>query len=507
VADVTAALTAALTAEGFQVRLISPGTSTRRLHGDSYEADLSSSESLRQLHQLVRGTGADPIAGVINLLGLQPRFRVAGLEDVEAPLLAAAWTFQVVKEFAGDLQAGAADGGGWFVNVTALDGHFGLGERSMTTVVAAGTLGIGKTLRREYPRLRVKNIDVEPTMPADMLIARLLGELENEDDLIEVGLTRSGRWRPALQEDALRDDLPPVMLDQESVVLVTGGACGITGAIARRLAAEARPRLVLVGRSPAPATEPPQTRALDRAGLRQRYFDEARVRGKQVVPVEINRAVARILKDREIRANLDVCTAAGATVEYHPLDVRDAEAFGRLIDGLYERFGRIDGVIHGAGTIDDRRIRDKTLESFTGVFRTKVDSACTLARKLRPENLKFLAFFGSVVGRFGNAGQVDYGAANEALNKLADYLQHHWPGRVVCLNWGPWEGGMVSEELRRLYTAAGVELIPTEEGVAAFLAELKGSDRGSAEVVLACGVRRFADAAHELRKNRKAHSV
>ncbi len=68
----------------------------------------------------------------------------------------------------------------------------------MTSVAAAGTLGIAKTLRREYPRLHVKNIDVEPNMPADVLAARLLQELTAEDDLIEVGLTRRGRWRLAL---------------------------------------------------------------------------------------------------------------------------------------------------------------------------------------------------------------------------------------------------------------------------------------------------------------------
>jgi NAD(P)-dependent dehydrogenase (short-subunit alcohol dehydrogenase family) len=432
------------------------------------------------------------------LLGLVPAFRLAGLEDVEAPLRAAACTFQLVKEFAGELQTN----GGWFVNVTALDGQCGLGEEMMTSVAAAGTLGIVKTLRREHPRLRVKNIDVEPAMPSDMLAARLLQELVSEEDLIEVGLTRQGRWRPTLREEPILSfpggawergkPLPPLRIDRDSVLLITGGAYGITADIARKLAAEAKPRLVLVGRSPVPEAESPRTAGVDRAALRQRFLDEARASAGPVVPAEIERAVNRLLKDRQIRVNLDACTAAGATVEYHALDVRDTEAFAQLIDGLYERFGRIDGVIHAAGIIDDRRIRDKTLDSFAVVFRTKVDSAWTLARKLRPEGLKFLAFFGSVSGRFGNAGQVDYSAANEALNKLADYLHRRWPGRVVCFNWGPWQGGMVSEELRRLYAAAGVELIPVEEGVDAFLAEIRRTDHRGAEVVLARGVKRLS---------------
>jgi NAD(P)-dependent dehydrogenase (short-subunit alcohol dehydrogenase family) len=359
-------------------------------------------------------------------------------------------------------------------------------------VAASGTLGIVKTLRREYPRVRVKNIDVEPDMPADRLAARLLEELTAEDDLLEVGLTRQGRWRPVLKEEAVPRELPPLKLDGDAVVLMTGGACGITAAIARALALEAKPRMILVGRSPLPAMESPRTEKLDRADLRPMFLDEARSRGEAIVPAEIERRINRLLKDREIRANLDACTTAGASVEYHALDVRDGQRFGYLIDSLYERFGRIDGAIHGAGIVEDRRIRDKTLESFAAVFRTKVDSALTLARKLRPDSLKFLAFFGSVTGRFGNAGQVDYSAANEMLNKLADHLHRRWPGRVACINWGPWQGGMVSDDLRRMYAAAGVELISVAEGVSSFLSEIRQPDRRGAEVVLACGIERFA---------------
>jgi NAD(P)-dependent dehydrogenase (short-subunit alcohol dehydrogenase family) len=491
VADVTSAVAAALTAEGCRVRLISPGAVARRLQGECYEADLSSAESLQCLHEMIGGAESYRVAGIINLLGLAPDFRSAGFDDSENPLKAASWTFQIIKEFAEDLQASTRNGGGWLFNVTALDGQFGLGEKTMTSVTAAGTLGIAKTLRREYPRLHVKNIDVEPNMPADMLAGRLIEELSRDDDSLEVGLTRKGRWCPSLQEEALPRELPPLQLDRDSVVLMTGGACGITAEIARKLAAETKPRLILVGRSPAPAAETPQTRGLDRMALRKLLLDETRARGAQVVPAEIESAVHRILKDREIRATLDACTAAGATVEYHALDVRDSAAFGHLIDSLYERFGHLDGVIHGAGIIEDRRIRDKKLDSFAAVFRTKVDSALTLARKLRPEGLKFLAFFGSVSGRFGNAGQVDYSAANEMMNKLADDLSRRWPCRVVCINWGPWQGGMVSEELRRLYATVGVQLIPVEEGVAAFLREIRQTDRRSTEVVLACGVERL----------------
>jgi NAD(P)-dependent dehydrogenase (short-subunit alcohol dehydrogenase family) len=218
-----------------------------------------------------------------------------------------------------------------------------------------------------------------------------------------------------------------------------------------------------------------------------------------VLPAEIERSINRLLKDRQILTTLDACTAAGATVEYHSLDVRDAQPFGKLIDNLYERFGRIDGVVHGAGIIEDKRIADKTPASFASVFRTKAASAWTLAHKLRADSLKFLVFFGSVSGRFGNAGQVDYSAANEALNKLADHLAARLCAddarpRVVCINWGPWDAGMVSDELRRAYASRGIDLIPVEVGTRAFLDELRVQG-GSAEVVISASVEQRAQVA------------
>jgi NAD(P)-dependent dehydrogenase (short-subunit alcohol dehydrogenase family) len=398
-------------------------------------------------------------------------------------------TFHLVKEFAGDLQLSAAAGGGWVVSLTALDGQFGLGGGEVSAA-AAGALGVCKTLHREYPRLRVKNIDCEPELSADLLAARLLQELTAEDDLLEVELTRQGRWKLVLKHAPAPRSLPPLPLDPTSVVLITGGAAGITAQIAQALAA-ARPRLVLVGRSPLPEPEAPHTRGMDRVALRGLLVEEARRTEAAIVPAEIERHIGRILKDRQIRATLDACSAAGAAVEYHSLDVRDTDALGRLLDNLYERFGRIDGVVHGAVIIEDRRIADKTLASFADVFRTKAMSAWTLAHRLRPDSLKFLVFFGSVSGRFGNVGQVDYSAANEVLNKLADQfaarLDPSARTRVVCINWGPWDGGMVSDELRRVYASRGIGLIPLEAGIQAFLEELR-LPQDSAEVVISAGV-------------------
>lgn len=85
-----------------------------------------------------------------------------------------------------------------------------------------------------------------------------------------------------------------------------------------------------------------------------------------------------------------------------------------------------------------------------------------------------------MAGVYGNRGQTDYAAANDALDGLAHSWAESFPGRVLSVDWGPWAaeaGGMVTPELERAYARRGIPLIDPTAGTAAFLAELShGTD-------------------------------
>ena len=150
-------------------------------------------------------------------------------------------------------------------------------------------------------------------------------------------------------------------------------------------------------------------------------------------------------------------------------------------------------MLHGAGVIDDRMMREKSPESFDMVFETKVIPAMVLSEKLRPETLKFLVFFSSIAGRFGNAGQSDYSAANEVVNKLADGLSQKWPHvHAVAINWGPWDGGMVSDDLRKLYASKQIYPIAIDQGKRRCLEELERGNTGAPEIVVAASLEQIA---------------
>jgi NAD(P)-dependent dehydrogenase (short-subunit alcohol dehydrogenase family) len=378
-----------------------------------------------------------------------------------------------------------------------MGGSYAIDESQRASAIQAALVGVCKAVGREMPRLSVKNIDLDMTQPPDMVFPHLLQEIAIASAVEEIGVRDGARMRVDVAESPISVGPDEIDLDADSVVLVTGGARGVTAVTAEALARQTGSRFVLVGRTAIPKEESPELKLLEKAAaIRQHFIAESRASGQPLSPAQIERNVQAVLRDREIRRNIDAIGEHAAEIIYEAVDVRDEGEFSGLIESIYQKWGRIDAVIHGAGLIEDKLIRDKTPESFERVFGTKVDSAQTLVRCLRPETLKYLVFFSSISGRFGNAGQADYSAANEYLSKLARKLDAEWPARVVAIAWGPWDGGMVSDELRRMYLSRGIHPIPPEAGAAAMINEMR-LRQGPPEVLLGCNIREIAELTRE----------
>ena len=384
-----------------------------------------------------------------------------------------------------DLEAAAAAGGATVLGATQLGGDFGVAGVPEGGATEGSVPGFLKTLEQEWPDVRVKAVDLSPMTPEEAA-THLLDELTAADGVVEIGYRDGERTRLELAPVPLDDRPDQEPLGADAVLLVTGGARGITAEVAITLAQRYRPTLVLVGRTPVRDEEDDELAGLTALPeLRAAVIERRRRDGRQVTAGLVEAECRSLLREREARENLARLARAGAKVEYLTCDVRDPGVFGALIDRVYATHGRIDGVIHGAGVIEDRLVRDKDVESLRRVLATKAGSALTLARRLRPDGLRFLVFFGSVSGRFGNRGQADYAAASEVLNKLADELDGRWPGRVVSINWGPWRSsGMVSPEVARQFANRGVTLIPVDTGCRLLDEELRRGRKGETEVLI-----------------------
>ncbi|MFC9819891.1 SDR family NAD(P)-dependent oxidoreductase [Streptomyces erythrochromogenes] len=356
----------------------------------------------------------------------------------------------------------------------------------------AGLHGFARSAALEFPAALVRAVDVHPKEDPERVAAQLVCELGSSLPAhASVGYTPEGTRvarRPVPAPLPAPDGPRPALLDPGSVVLLTGGARGITARTALALARATGCHIELVGRTPEPPPSPSPSpnpaadafaHAQDRVALRAALIASGLRR-----PAEIEAAASRILAEREVRATLTALAAVAASVRYHCADVTDERAVRAVVADVRERHGRLDGIVHGAGILRDGLLRDKRPEDFTEVFTTKVAGARHLAAAAAEHGTwpapRFLALFGSVAGVYGNRGQSDYAAANDALDGLAHTWAESFPGRVLSVDWGPWAaeaGGMVTPELERAYAQRGVPLLAPDAAASAFLDELaRGSD-------------------------------
>jgi NAD(P)-dependent dehydrogenase (short-subunit alcohol dehydrogenase family) len=210
---------------------------------------------------------------------------------------------------------------------------------------------------------------------------------------------------------------PKLELGAGDVVVISGGAKGVTYRIARALA-PFKPRVVLLGRTELdlPAAYDTLRNTSGPAGKALPRLLKAKWRGlkgdKQKGEISKN------LAGLDIARNVSRLSALGLKVSYHCCDVADPQKVSQTLDQVAKQFGRIDGIIHGAGLIKDAFMEFMTPEDFKRVVEVKLLGGWNLYRASRDRGLRFFAALSSLVAIQGNVGQVNYCAANRSLSAL-----------------------------------------------------------------------------------------
>jgi NAD(P)-dependent dehydrogenase (short-subunit alcohol dehydrogenase family) len=237
-----------------------------------------------------------------------------------------------------------------------------------------------------------------------------------------------------------------------------------------------------------PKAESPDTAGITSKMELTRILSEKSAKaGRQSTLREIERDYERLCRDREIIASISAMREAGARVQYVGLDLSTEQGVGELIKTAMREYGGIDGIIHGAGIIEDCLIKDKTPESFSRVMDTKANSAFLIYRAMEKLSLKFAVFFSSVA-RFGSVGQADYAAANEILDLIAAPLPGKPDCRVASISWGPWLSRGMTEKLDpSIFQSKGCEPVSIVQGRAWLIDELIKGKLSDSSIILGNG--------------------
>jgi NAD(P)-dependent dehydrogenase (short-subunit alcohol dehydrogenase family) len=233
-------------------------------------------------------------------------------------------------------------------------------------------------------------------------------------------------------------NLSSLNLNPGDVVVMSGGASGIGAHLARGLV-PFRPRIVFLGRTP------------------------------------INAANNSTKRATEIAQTLADLHSSGIEAAYYTCDVTDPRAVNDCLGEVAKRYGRIDGIIHGAGVIRDGFLDQMTPDDLSMVANVKFLGAWNLFSAAEKAGLKFFVGLSSVAAIQGNPGQTNYAAANRMMSALIRYLRpRNKTVRFKALMLPPIEGAGMAEdpEVREMLKRKGVGYIHVNELAGLFCREL-----------------------------------
>jgi acyl transferase domain-containing protein/3-hydroxymyristoyl/3-hydroxydecanoyl-(acyl carrier protein) dehydratase/NAD(P)-dependent dehydrogenase (short-subunit alcohol dehydrogenase family) len=397
--------------------------------------------------------------------------------------------FKLVKKNVSYLTESASQKSAFFATISFLGGSFGFDKKEIVNPVQGGLAGLAKTASLEWKDILCKAID----MPCSL--EKIIENAENAVTLmmthgsVETGISNGVCNIPKLkleeiplfEEYGLTEDLTA----KNEVFVITGGAKGVTAECAIELANAFSPKIMLIGRSENPSMEPDWIQGVTSEPEIKKSILKNQFAGKTPKPVELEKAFRKLMSNREIKETINKIQAAGSVVEYFSCDIRKKNEVSILFDNIRKKQGKITGIIHGAGILEDKLIVEKDYDKFCKVFDTKVSGMNSLIEASKKDNLKYFIGFSSVAARTGNVGQSDYSMANEVLNKTLQKLSIENSGcKYLSMNWGPWDGGMVNQSLKKEFHKRNVDLIDKKAGAYQLLSEMKNNKATNVEIVI-----------------------
>ncbi|MDO0917729.1 SDR family NAD(P)-dependent oxidoreductase [Streptomyces sp. DT2A-34] len=257
--------------------------------------------------------------------------------------------------------------------------------------------GLVRSARTEHPDLGLTLLDLDLELGLGLDGGGdeppLLSALTHADEP-ELALRGGELLAPRLIRARPAPPDRPAPIPTDGTVLITGGLGAVGRNIARLLAENGVPRLLLTSRQGA---EDPRA--------------------------------------SEVTGEL---TALGAEVEVAACDVADAAAVADVLARIGDD-SPLRGVVHCAGVLADGVVAELTPERLAQVLRPKVDGAVHLHRLTADRPLDLFLLVSSAAGVVGNAGQANYAAANVFLDQLA----HHRRAlglQGLSVSFGAWAG-------------------------------------------------------------------
>ncbi|MGB8455631.1 MAG: SDR family NAD(P)-dependent oxidoreductase [Anaerocolumna sp.] len=366
--------------------------------------------------------------------------------------------------------------------VTSIGDYFGVEHKKLHGSLGAVTTGFIKALEKELRPFTVKVIDVEKH-DDDELCKLLIGEFSHFGNYVEIGYVNGIRkCIITVKDDKLNmetENSGTMKLYGDSI-LVTGGGRGITFECAEAFLSRIdKPiRVYLTGRTAIPSgtEEWLNMSEMEFNNYKTKFMLEQKREHPNYNGIEIVEEYEKLKNARKLQENLNKLRKEGHLVDYIICDFSKEEDVKKLYLIIKNNNSDLMGIINGAGLPSFGKIPRKNEEAAYKVLQLKANSMYFINKYFMNQNIGFVISMGSISGRFGMDGQVDYSAAADLLVKLTKNISEDYEGcKFICIGWPAWDsvGMAASEEVMKVQKEVrGLSYISVEEGRAQFLKEL-----------------------------------
>ena len=426
--------------------------------------------------QVAAWASEGPVAGLYWLPALDGHEAVA---EMDAATWQAATDLQIkaLYEAVQPLYEHLQSSGHFLVAATRLGGRHGYDTNGASNPLGGAVCGFVKSFKRERNDVLCKVVDFAQSRKTAALAEQLIDETLIDPGVVEVGIHEDARWSIGLREIPCDGAPTGFELGSDSVFVVTGAAGSIVSAIVADLATASGATFHLLDLAPAPdPTDADIARfAADRDGLKREIFERIKASGERATPAMVERELARIERADAALSAIKAIERSGGTAHYHSVDLTDSAGVTSVMEEILTSHDRIDVLVHAAGVEISHFLPDKPRSEFDLVFDVKSNAWHSLMQAIGDTPLGAAVVFSSVAGRFGNAGQTDYSAANDFLTKCVMGFANSRPEtRGLAIDWTAWGGiGMATRgSIPTMMAAAGIDMLPPEAGIPVVRREL-----------------------------------
>jgi NAD(P)-dependent dehydrogenase (short-subunit alcohol dehydrogenase family) len=383
----------------------------------------------------------------------------------------------------------------FLISATRLGGLHGYGPEGATAPLGGAVTGFTKAYARERPNALVKALDFAVVDDDRKIAERLVDETLSDPGAVEIGYYDAQRFGIALFERPLDVERATFPIDPDTVFVVTGAAGGITATIVSDLAQACGGTFYLTDIAPPPDPNNPDLARLgtDDKFLKRDIAKQIMESGTRPTPVMVERELAALERSACIVNAMREIDRAGGTAQYRVCDVTDDKAVQALIDEVQQAHGHVDVIVHAAGMERSHFLPDKPPREFNLIFDVKADGLYSLlkATDKLPRPLQAIVVFTSIAGRFGNAGQTDYAAANDLMCKVISSLRTARPQtRGIATDWSAWaDVGMATRRsIPEMMKRAGIDMLEPQSAAPIVRREIVCGTNGEILVAQRLGV-------------------